>query len=57
MSMDEFFIGVKNLLIDRSKEGPEWTESDISKISNTQIEEWFRTHHKDHSLRLSKDIF
>ena len=32
MESDEFFIGVKNLLIDRSKEKPKWEFEKISEI-------------------------
>jgi len=34
MIEDEFFIGVKNLLIERSKEPPVWTHSKLEEVDD-----------------------
>ena len=57
MDQDEFFIGVKNLLIDRSRERPNWTYDRLEDVPDDFIVDMFLKDKEGHDLRLDSEIF
>lgn len=57
MRMDEFFIGVKNLLVDKSKEAPNWTYEKLEDVDDKFVEKIFHEKPKDATSELDRKIF
>ena len=57
LDSEEFFIGVKNLLIDRSKDRPKWTYDTLEDVPNEDIVDMFLKDKVKHNMRLNNDIF
>ncbi len=54
---NEFIIGVKNLLIDRSREKPKWTYESLEEVKPEIVDRMLQTDLEDHELKLDQKLF